>query len=164
MAPIRHPKITGYDVKYSWNFKVRSQHFLKWVFLINNDIKYEYKEGINQWWQGQGCFICYFLWGMTTHGSNSRSNDIKTTALPLSKTFNLPASAITVSGVCQYWTYYVHTITFRILWILSLLLFCFWYHHNSSLLDTQHIFISTLHDYTPIYLLMEYSLHHLSIS
>lgn len=91
MAPIRHPKITGYDVKYSWNFKVRSQHFLKWVFLINNDIKYEYKDGINQWWQGQGCFICYFLWGMTTHGSNSRSNDIKTTALPLSKTFNLPA-------------------------------------------------------------------------
>lgn len=127
MAPIRPPKITGYDVKYSWNFKVRSQHFLKWVFLINNDIKYEYKEGINQWWQGQGCFICYFIWGMTTHGSNSRSNDIKTTALPLSKTFNLPASAITVSGVCQYWTYYVQTITFRILWILSLLLFCFWY-------------------------------------
>lgn len=65
MAPIRPPKITGYDVKYS-------------------------------------CFICYFLWGMTTHGSNSRSNDIKTTTLPLSKTFNLPASAITVSGVCQY--------------------------------------------------------------
>lgn len=28
--------------------------------LNNNDIKYEYKEGINQWWQGQGCFICYF--------------------------------------------------------------------------------------------------------
>lgn len=49
-----------------------------------------------------GMFYMLFLWGMTTHGSNSRSNDIKTTALPLSKTFNLPASAITVSGVCQY--------------------------------------------------------------
>lgn len=134
-------------------------------------MKYEYKEGINQWWQGQGYLICYFLWGMTTHGSNSRSNNVKTSALPLSKTINLPASAITVSGsslsvlnlLCTHYHIQDPLNTFTSPFLLLILIKpC--YHHNSSLLDTQHIFISTLHDYTPFYLLMEYSLHHLSIS
>lgn len=43
---------------------------------------YECEEGINQWWQGQGCLLCYRLGGMTIQDSKSTPNILKTSALP----------------------------------------------------------------------------------
>lgn len=66
----------------SWNCIVRSQHCLKWEFKNYNDMDYECEEGINQWWQGQGCLLCYRLGGMTIQDSKSTPNILKTSALP----------------------------------------------------------------------------------